>query len=168
MRLLIATLLVVTCGMMASGQIKATRYNIDYDSNAFPQDTARLALTSVIKALNERRVDYLLAQLTDPEFVDDQVSKVHGGKFEALVGVVKNKFANDPELIKNLTRFSKEGDWDIGETAASAKLKDLREKIFLRKIDSRWYFENKKNAADKPAEEKKDDKKADKDEKKEK
>src|SRR5262245_59612767 len=118
-RLTTAALLVLGCGVLAGAQaLKFTRYNIDYDSNSFRQDTPKAALASVLRALNERRVDYLLAQLTDPEFVDEQVVRVHAGKFDELVRIVKTKFANDPELMKNLVRFSKEGEWDIGDTAA--------------------------------------------------
>ncbi|OAI46132.1 hypothetical protein AYO44_11885 [Planctomycetaceae bacterium SCGC AG-212-F19] len=168
-RLCIAALLVLGCGLLAEAQgLKFTRYNIDYDSNSFRQDTPKETLASVIQTLNDRRVDYLLAQLTDPDFVDEQVTRVYGGKFDELVKTVKNKFANDPELLKNLVKFSKEGEWEIGDTAASAKVPEIKDKIFFRKLQSRWFFENKKSATDKPAEkdEKKDDKKDDKKEEK--
>lgn len=169
MRLLTVLVLVLAYGLLSPAQgIKFTRYNIDYDSNSYSQDSPKQTLASVLRALNERRVDYVLAQLSDPEFIDEQVARVYGGKFEELVKTVKVKFANDPDIIKNLIRFSKEGDWELGDTTASAKLKDLKEKIFFRKIESRWFFENKKNASDKPAEkdEKKDDKEEDKKEEK--
>src|SRR5262249_5076572 len=144
-RLTSAALLVLACGLLAGAQdLKFTRYNIDYDSNSFRQGTPKEALASGIRAPNERRVGYFLAQLTEPEFVDEQVARVHAGKFDDLVRVVKTKFANDPELMKNLVRFSKEGEWDVGDTAASAKLKEFKDKIFFRKISSRWFFENKK------------------------
>jgi hypothetical protein len=164
MRLIVATMLLLGCGVLASGQgLKFTRYNVDYDSNSFSQDTPKHALNSVIRALNEKRVDYLLAQLTDPEYVDEQVRKVYAGKFDELVKTVRTKIANDPEVIKNLVRFSKEGDWQPGDTAASVKLKDLREQVFFRKIENRWYFQNQKSALpEKPVEEKKDEKKDDK------
>lgn len=167
-RVFTATLLVLACGLLAGAQdLKFTRYNIDYDSNSFRQDSPKVALGSVIRALNDKRVDYLLAQLTDPEFVDEQVARVHAGKFDELVRAVKIKFANDPDLIKNLVRFHKEGDWKIGDTTATAKLPELKDQIFFRYIGSRWFLENKKSATEKPAadkDEKKDDKK---DEKKE-
>jgi hypothetical protein len=137
-------MLLAACGTLALAQ--NTRYNVDYDSNSFPQDTPKTALASVLRALNERRVDYLLAQLTDPEFVDDQVVNVYAGKFDELVKAVKMKLSNDPDILKNLARFASDGDWEMGETAASVKLKDLREKVFFRKIGSRWFFENKKSA----------------------
>jgi hypothetical protein len=169
MRLFVAMMLVLGCGVMASGQgARFTRYNVDYDSNSFPQDTPKHALNSVIRALNEKRVDYLLAQLTEPEFVDDQVRKVYAGNFDELVKAVRSKITNDPDVMKNLVRFSREGEWQLGETATSVKLKELREQAYFRKIDNRWYFQNQKSAAqEKPAEEKKEDKKDDKkDEKK--
>jgi hypothetical protein len=164
MRLFIAGLLFLACGLMAPGQgLKFTRYNVDYDSNSFSQDTPKQALESVIRALGEKRVDYLLAQLTDPEFVDDQVKKVHAGKFDDLVRAVKTKLANDPDVTKNLVRFSKEGKWQPGDTAASVKLNDLKDQVFFRRIGDRWFFQNQKSAAsEKPAEEKKEDKKEDK------
>lgn len=164
MRLMMAMLLVLGCGVLAAGQgVRFTRYNVDYDSNSFSQETPKQALNSVIRALSEKRVDYLLAQLSDPEFVDNQVRRVFAGKFDELVKAVRTKITNDPDVMKNLVRFSKEGEWQSGDTTASVKLKDMREQVFFRRIDNRWYFQNQKNAApEKPAEEKKEEKKDEK------
>src|SRR5262249_8805898 len=135
MRNAIALLLGVTCVMLASGQGRlSTRYNIDYDSNRFPQAEPKEALGSLIRAAQDKRVDYLLAHLTEPDYVDQQVTQVFGGKFEEMVKAVKNKLANDPDAIKQLQRFLKEGEWDVGETTASAKLKDLKQQVFFRKV----------------------------------
>jgi hypothetical protein len=148
MRLAVAVLLVLIAAGSVSAQSRLiTRYNLDYDPNSYPQSSPKEALASVIKAILDKRVDYQLAHLTDPAFVDDQVQNVHNGKFDELVRAVKAKLANDPETIKVLQRFAKEADWEMGETAASAKVKDLKERVFFRKVESRWFFENRKAGA---------------------
>src|SRR5690348_9777120 len=50
------------------------RYGIELDIKKFPQNTPKDGLGSVLKAIGEKRFDYLLAHLTDPAFVDKQVT----------------------------------------------------------------------------------------------
>src|SRR5438552_3982445 len=62
MRSCIGILLVLACGLLSPAQgVKFTRYNIDYDSISYAQDTPKQALASVLRALNEGRVDYMPA-----------------------------------------------------------------------------------------------------------
>jgi hypothetical protein len=54
------------------------------------------------------------------------------------------KLADNPAGVKELQRFLKEGEWEGGDTTATAKLKDVKDRqVFFRKIGSRWYLENR-------------------------
>ena len=162
MRPIYVTLASLALVLAASAQNKLnTRYNIDVDGISYPQSNPKEALTSVVKAIRDQRVNYMLAHLSDPDFVDQRVQAVHAGKFEDLVKEVNTKLINDPDAVKLLDRFVKEGKWENGDNNATATLKDARDKVFLRRAEFRWFLENKKNA-DKDKEEKKDDKKEEK------
>jgi hypothetical protein len=120
----------------------AQRYDIDADLEVYPQDTPQKTLESVIKAIADKKIDYLLAQLADPKFVDARV-KMHGS-FEEFVKEASDHLARDPSVVKQLKRFLKDGNWNVNEPGASAKLKDDKEKgVFLRKVGDRWFLENR-------------------------
>jgi hypothetical protein len=119
-----------------------TRYNIEVDLDNYPQATPKDALASVIKAIERKRVEYLLAHLTDPDFVDQRVKDL-GGKFPELVREATVKLIDDPEALRKLRRIEKDGEWEMAEGKASAKVKDVREQAFLRKVGERWFLENR-------------------------
>jgi hypothetical protein len=158
MRLAVALLVALICLTVAPAQAPPKldpRYDLDYDSFNYPQGTPEKAMASVVKAIQDKRVNYLLAHLTDPAFVDQRVQDVHRGKFAELVKEVSHKLVNDPDSIKLLERFAKEGQFETGDTTASARLKDTNDKVFFRRIELRWFFQNQKKeekAAEKPAE----------------
>lgn len=118
------------------------RYGIDPDAKTYPQGTAKEALASVIKAIEARRVDYVVAQLADPGFIDDRVKRVYGGRFEEQVEDTQGRLG--PATLKQLQRFAKEGKWTIDEERASVDLDADRERVvrFTRK-GGRWYLENR-------------------------
>jgi hypothetical protein len=133
------------------------RYLIAPNLELYPQDTPENALASVIKAIENKKTDYLLAQLTDPEFVDRQVQRHaealkpdKGGEklkdlaaFDEFVKAVATHLTEDPTLLKDLKRIAK-GDWERGDNAASASTKENKDKhAFFRKVGNRWYFENR-------------------------
>ena len=76
--------------------LPAKRYGIELDLPKFPEATPKEALASVLKAIELRKVDYLLAQLADPEYVDRRVKQVHAGNFDGMVEETTAKLANDP------------------------------------------------------------------------
>jgi hypothetical protein len=147
---LVALLLVVTPMLLATVQDKAAtparRYGIEPDLETFPQKTPQEALGSVIRAIDDRRIDYLLAQLALPEYVDDRVKRVHGGRFEAMVEETTAKLNSDLGVVKKLRRFLNEGTWEVEGANASARLKDVPDRVFLRSIDGRWFFDNSRRA----------------------
>ena len=139
--------------IMASGVLaqKGTRYGIDANLEDYPQSAPKTALESVLKAIDNKKIDYLLAHLADPAWVDNRVKTVHGGKFEAMVKETTAQFAKDPTAIKDLRRLLKEGEWKEEDTAASACLKDAKDTcVFLRKIEGRWFLEDRKKAEGTP------------------
>lgn len=120
------------------------RYGRLYNRNAYPQATPKEALASVIKAIENKRIDYLLAHLADPAWVDGRV-KDAGNDFETLVQQATVKLADDPNVLKDLRRFLKEGEWEGTDTTASAQLKDVKDRmVFFRKVEDRWFFENER------------------------
>lgn len=128
---------------LALQQPTATRYGLEPDYVNYPQKSPKEALASVLRAIDQRRIDYLLAQLTDPAFVDQRVKALNGG-FAELVRETTAKLGDDPLAVKELRRFLREGEWDEGGDAATVKLKDVKGRaVFLRKVNERWFFENR-------------------------
>src|SRR5262245_59623244 len=75
------------CWGLAKAQLPKlpSRYNLDYYRFTYSQPNPGQTLTSVIKTIKEKQLKYLLAHLTDPDFVDQRVREVHGGKFDELI-----------------------------------------------------------------------------------
>jgi len=131
-------------GAAQPAQEAPIRYGIHPRLQDYPQGTAKETLASVLTALDENQVAYVLAQLTDPAFVDRRVSEVYGGRFEELVKEATAKLADNPNTIKELRRFLLEAEWQGTDTSASAKVKDVKDRqVFLVKIGDRWYLENR-------------------------
>lgn len=148
MRGLVGCLIAAIClsGVVAQDNKSTKRYGVEVELDFFPQDSPKAALESVLKAIERKRIAYLLAQLADPKFVDERV-KSYGGNFEELVTETTKKLKDDPAAVKELRRFLKEGEWEGGDTTASAKLKDVKDRqVFLKKIGERWYLENRMKA----------------------
>jgi hypothetical protein len=127
------------CGEPAPAQ----RQGIDPDLKTFPQGTPQEALASVLKAIEGKRVDYLLAHLADPEWVDQRL-KDTGGKLNELRQETTRRLVDDPGAAKQLQRLLKEGEWDLEETDASVHLKEATDRwVFLHKSNGRWFLENR-------------------------
>lgn len=131
--------------LVAGGQdTPAKRFEIAADLKAFPQTTAKEALASVLKAIEAKRVDYILAQLADPEWVDRRV-QANGGSFAALVEESTAKLVGDPAMKKRLRKYLDDGQWETVGAAASVHLKDVDDQaVYLRNVGGRWYLENRK------------------------
>lgn len=125
------------------------RYGVEIDKDAFPQATAKEALRSVLKAADAGRFDYLLAHLADPAYVEKQIKE--NGTFQKIVGVVKDRWTNDPENAKEMRRMLADGFWEETPETATVKLKDVKSRqLFLKKIGPRWYLENRQKAQQQP------------------
>lgn len=147
---LIAVCLVGSVGF-AQQKIPA-RFNIEADIDRLPQKTAKDTLRSALAAIEAKRVNYVLAHLADPTFVDQRVKDL-GGRFEIMVQETTKKLDADPESLRELRKFLTDGEWKEDETTASATCKDVRGKsVYFKKIGNRWFLENRIG----PAKEKKD------------
>ena len=128
----------------AQPEAPPTRFGLYLNQRLYPQSTARGALSSVLSAIDRGRVDYVLAQLTDPAFVDERVRRVYAGDFHGLVAEASLKLADNPAAIALLARFLKEGDWQENEGTATARLKDVPDRqVYLSRVGTRWYLENR-------------------------
>jgi hypothetical protein len=154
MRLLAALLVgLVVCAPLAA---QGTRYNVEVNLGRYPQKTPQQTLQSVLKAYDDGRMYYLVAQLADPRFVDEKV-KEHKQKlgdagtpeardlvaFEEVVKDIGGHFRADPSLIRELQRFSAEGTWQVSGERATARLKDSGRRVNMRKVGERWFLENR-------------------------
>ncbi len=118
------------------------RYNRTVDLKNYPQDTPEKALASFVQAVEKKEVEYLLAQLAEPTFIDQRV-KDYGGKFDTLVQEAKSKL-DDPAVLKLLQRFVKEGDWKTADSKATVSLKDVGDRqVLLVKEQGRWFVEHR-------------------------
>jgi len=146
-RLLVCWLLLLGAAEVsaqAPKQAPPPRYGIEANLRDYSQETPKDTLASVLRAIERGRINYLLAQLADPAFVDQRVKTVYGGDFDELVRETTAKLADNPTAVKELQRFLKEGEWEGGENSANAKLKDVKDRqVLFRKIGTRWYLENR-------------------------
>jgi len=125
-------------------ELPPKRYGVILNQQAYPQDEYKQTLASAVKAIEKQRIDYLLAHLADPDFVDERVKNVYGGNFDELVGETTVKLKDNPNEVKLLERFLKEGEWEEKKETAVARLKDVKDRqVFMKKIGKNWYLENK-------------------------
>lgn len=134
-----------------------TRYGFDYNPTLYPQKTPKETMASIVKAIDTKRVDYLLAQLADPKFVDGQVAQYrslfpNGTEaartflaFEKVTGATVQHLLADPILVKEMRLFARDAAWEEKEDNTSVgTLKDVpARKVFLKRIGERWYLENR-------------------------
>jgi hypothetical protein len=149
MRLILAILIGFLCAnLMAADPAKAEagkRYGVEADLKTYPQSTAKETLASVLKAVENKRIDYAVAQLADPEFIDARVKRDFGGNFDEQVNDTRTKL--DEANVKLLQRFLKEGDWVGKDSPVVVLLKDVKDRaVTFVKIGDRWYMRN----SDKP------------------
>ncbi|GEM_PF-452382 len=131
------------------------RYGYTHEPSLYSQKTPQEALQSIIKALDAKKIDYLLAHLSDPKFVDDRVAEYKAFQkgsaeaktvlaFERLARETVLHFQEDPLLIKELRQYVKDAEWEIQEATAVGTLKTASpRRVYLRKVEERWFLENR-------------------------
>jgi hypothetical protein len=71
-------------------------------------------------------------------------AEARAGAFKQVVADVKAKIADDPEAVKELKRFARDGTVAEAGDGATITLRDVKErKVFLKKVGNRWFVENK-------------------------
>jgi hypothetical protein len=132
------------------------RYGVPVERDRYPQDTPQKALASALRAIDNNQVDYLLAHLADPAFVDKRVAdreamypnldkkgRQHAA-FEVLIKETENHFREDPKSLKDLRLFNAKGEWEMKDKEASARLKEFpSRRVFLRRVEAGWVLENR-------------------------
>ena len=132
------------------------RYRVDLAAAQFPQAAPDEALKSIVKAVDGQRIDYLLAQLADPAYVDRKVNEykalIDKGPedakvllaFDRLVRETRQHFDTDPLLVRELRAFAKDGMWNVEDAAATGTAKAVpAHKVFMKRIGDRWFLENR-------------------------
>jgi hypothetical protein len=114
------------------------RFGVESDLKTFPQATPREALASVLKAIELKRADYIVAQLADPDFVDRRVKET---SYDDLLAEATAKLIQDPGAAKQLRAFLEKGKWDEGDDEASVSLGEGADRIVsFRKAGDRWFL----------------------------
>ncbi len=120
------------------------RYGIPLDLKTFPQATPQETLASVIKAIDSKRIDYLVAQLANPTFVDERVKRLYDGNFSEQLADTTARL--DPGTVKLLNRLVKEGEWRTAEDLALLSTRSIANRsVYMKKIGDRWFLENKQS-----------------------
>jgi hypothetical protein len=133
------------------------RFGYDFIAELYPQKTPQEALQSIVKAIETKRVDYLVAHLADPQFVDPRIVEYkalyQGGEagravlaFDRLVRETTLHFQEDPVLLKELRLFAKEAEWEGKEDETVGTLKKgSPRRVYLRKAEERWFLQNRQH-----------------------
>lgn len=192
--------LVVLAGasMMAQSQppaqpvvgVPPVRYGITVSPDAFPQNNPKTALSSVIRAIEKGKADYLAAHLLDPKFIDARVAEraaeyivpaerdlralrdlqrtdpnlprfrrvpddpvgfsravaeeAQNRAFRVVVKDIADNMAENPERVRDLAKFLRDGQLTPNEDDAKFSLKDVKDReVFLKKIGTRWFVEDR-------------------------
>lgn len=145
MRVMISTLVVFWVGTAIAQEkpaAPAARYGVSANFESYPQTSAKQALQSIAKALERDRLDYILAHLADPAYVDEKVQAL-GGKFPELVREFAEHLTDDAKRKQELIKFLTKGE--VAETGTTAKvtLKDVPSRqMNLKQVGGRWYLLN--------------------------
>jgi hypothetical protein len=139
MRFVLAGLVLLAPAAAFAADAPAKRFGVEADTKSFPQGTPKEALTAVLKAIELKRADYIVAHLADPQFVDRRVKET---SYDEILAEVKAKLVDDPGAAKQLRRFLKDGEWAVEETTATVSLKEGSDRtVTFRKADGRWFLE---------------------------
>lgn len=132
------------------------RFGFDVDETTFPQQAPAEAMKSIGIALDRKKVDYLLAHMIDPKYVDYWVDRYKAvypmgndeGRrllaFDRLVRETSQYYQDDPLLLRELRVFAKDAEWTENDDLATGVVKKIAaRKVYLRKIGDRWFLKNR-------------------------
>jgi hypothetical protein len=114
-----------------------THYGIRQDLKEYPQNSVTSCLSSIIKAIEKKRYDYLLAHLIYPDLVKIELGKE---SFDTLVMDVKENFETGRKNTELLKEFLKDGiQINYGNEAAVLRLMNGSQLQFMSK-NKLWYL----------------------------
>jgi hypothetical protein len=136
MRLVLAALIVVASSAPAADP-PAKRFGVEPDLKTFAQATPKETLASVLKAIETKRPDYIVAHLADPEFVDHRVKETG---YDEMLSETTAKLVSDPGAAKKLRAFLEKGTWDEKGEDASVRLEGSDKGVSFHKAGGRWFL----------------------------
>jgi hypothetical protein len=153
-------------------------YNPDLYKQQTPQDTVKSILTAIDRDRYDYVVAHLLdPAFVDARLAAtrayfervgaDQVAATASGatlkgadlenrvrdvggrlNFLDLAGRVRKKLTDEPDNIKDLRRFARDGQFESAGDTATATLKDVKDRaLYFKLINGRWFMENRKEDA---------------------
>jgi hypothetical protein len=160
------------------------RFDVLPNTDTYPQETPQQVLSSVLLAIDRDRLDYVVAHLLDPEFVDarlggtqayfervagEQIAATAAGtnlrgadletrirtvglrlNVQDLTRQIQRKLADQPDHLRDLRRFARDGQFQSAGESATATLPDVKDRaLYFKKVGNRWFLENRKE--DRPA-----------------
>ena len=138
MRIVLAALVVLASSSAPAADPPAKRFGVEPDLKTFAQATPKETLASVLKAIEMKRPDYIVAQLADPEFVDRRVKET---SYAELLAETTAKLVGDPGAAKLLRAFLEKGAWDEKGDGASVSLPEKTDRaVSFRKVGGRWFI----------------------------
>ncbi len=138
MRLVPAALVLLLSSVAPAADAPAKRFGVEPDLKAFPQSTPKEALASVLKAIDQKRPDYVVAHLADPDFVDRRVKET---SYDDLLAEATAKLVSDPGAAKRLRAFLDKGRWDEKGDRSTVSLPEGGDRtVSFRKSGDRWFL----------------------------
>jgi hypothetical protein len=132
------------------------RFGYNLDEMTYPQKTPQETMKSIALALSRRKVEYMLAHLVDPHYVDYWIERYKAAfpkgsdaartliAFDRLVNETHKYYVNDPLILKELRQFAKDAEWEEKDALAVGSVKTMPgRKAFLRRVGDRWFLENR-------------------------
>jgi hypothetical protein len=136
MRLVLAALVVLASSAPAADP-PAKRFGVEPDPKTFPQAAPKETLASVLKAIETKRADYVVAQLADPVFVDRRIKET---SYDEMLAEATAKLVSDPGAAKQLRAFLEKGTWDEKGDGATVSLEGSDRAASFHKAGGRWFL----------------------------
>ena len=71
--------------------------------------------------------------------------------FQDLTGNIRRKLADEPDHLKDMRRFLRDGEVKTSGDSAAIVLKDVKDRaLYFKKVKDRWFLENRKDEAAAP------------------
>ncbi|SRR5579884_3948302 len=138
MRTVSAGLVLLVAVAALAADAPAQRFGVAADPKTYPQSTPEEALASVLKAIEQKRPEYIVAQLADPQFVDRRVRET---SYDDLLAETTAKLIDDPGAAKQLRAFLEKGAWTKEDDSASVSLKEGSDRtVSFCRADGRWFL----------------------------
>jgi hypothetical protein len=164
--LFVCSLYVVAINASAQEKPKPVpRFGVAAEPEVFPQDAPKPLLSSIQKALERKRIDYLIAHLLDPTFSERKIDEYYRQRFgrsrdedaelsreqrdqreraalELFVAEVSQHMAAEQKQTLTFLRLLKDGMVEESGTMATVRLPNSPLTLGLRLIDGKWYMIN--------------------------